>query len=772
MSFIDIATPLASLGIRVFPLQPGLKVPPAGMDFLDKATTDPNQLSAWNRDNSNYNVAILADDNFCFLEFDVVNGMKDAAAEMGHSVPMTRIQKSGGGYGHFIFRHSDRSRKLGNRSVNLRCACICDKQQNLACRCGLGGLHHHHEWFSYRAMNKYLVGAGSRHPDGGYYKHVVDADPIPMPEWVCDFVEKHSMPLKPPTKREMSDLSEDFDFDDFLDFYGIGGRQDGDWFITDECPVSGHKHKQSFRTGFFFDGGSLGFHCFAQGCDGSNMSIGQVIAHLNKEKGENYTGVIWDKEDADPEDGDMDIDFDDPLMATRSVNPGMVDGKLLSLDARLVEAEPSVTLQEEPEAYSVPTLTEMPEEAMYGKLKQYAIQMAMPRGLAYPALLGCYSVIPNRDEMGEGTRINTYVALLGVVGGGKNTAIKRARIMLDIPEGMWSNTTMVSDRGLMNVIGDQPPKKRGGDRVKGPKKVLILTNEMNDVIRKMAVQNSTLATTLCDLWDENQKTIADRQGGQSCDCRLSWVGGIPVNPESPEEFAELFSRETAQGMVSRLIYGYSSKRFNFKPWKKPSVSIPVTEDEVFTDLAVNTGWSNPAFTPDVYAMADEWQPEEDDTGRLRYNLFKVALLTASANGDREVTVEGMQAAIVFMEWQRGLKQVFKPGEAVGMSDEAKFNEVLLNALEAKGAAYEYVNWKRLMYDRKWMKKFTARVIHGCVDNLIKLRVLTPHLTVTRNEESGRPEKKENKNLVMLHKAMKKDGGKASGISGTVETPST
>ena len=78
---------------------------------------------------------------------------------MGQDTPDTRMQRSGSGGSHMIFVHTDRSRALGNRSVN---------------RDG-------HEWFSFRAMNKYLIGAGSLHPNGNRYKLVSDITPTDPP---------------------------------------------------------------------------------------------------------------------------------------------------------------------------------------------------------------------------------------------------------------------------------------------------------------------------------------------------------------------------------------------------------------------------------------------------------------------------------------------------------------------------------------------------------------------------------------------------------------
>jgi hypothetical protein len=92
MSFLTIATPFVALGIPVFPLTPKTKIPPAGFHFLEEATIDPVKVASWNEENPDYNVALLANGEFCFLEFDVAKGMSAAAAEMEHEIPLTRTQ--------------------------------------------------------------------------------------------------------------------------------------------------------------------------------------------------------------------------------------------------------------------------------------------------------------------------------------------------------------------------------------------------------------------------------------------------------------------------------------------------------------------------------------------------------------------------------------------------------------------------------------------------------------------------------------------------------
>jgi hypothetical protein len=203
-------------------LTPKTKTPPSGFHFLEEATIDPAKVASWNDENPDYNVALLANGEFCFLEFDVAKGMSAAAAEMEHEIPLTRTQVSGKGFGHYIFRHTERSRALGNRSVNLP-----------------GG----GEWFSFRAGNKYLVGAGSVHPNGNYYQNARDIEPIPMPDWLCGFVERHSTHSKPKTCDNAVEVADDFDFDDMMDFFGIGiaGEKEDVWQVVEECPGVGYR---------------------------------------------------------------------------------------------------------------------------------------------------------------------------------------------------------------------------------------------------------------------------------------------------------------------------------------------------------------------------------------------------------------------------------------------------------------------------------------------------------------------------------------------------
>jgi hypothetical protein len=172
-----------------------------------------------------------------------------------------------------------------------------------------------------------------------------------------------------------------------------------------------------------------------------------------------------------------------------------------------------------------------------------------------------------------------------------------------------------------------------------------MTNEMSEMLKKASIDKSTLAGTLCDLWDQNEKKIADRNGVQSCDCRVSWIGGVPVAKERPEEFAEIFGSETARGLLSRIILGYSATKFNYKHWEPPAHEISVASEGDYDFTSHIEAPNVSRMSDEAQQMVDAWQTAADASGRLKYNLVKIALLTASCNRDAEVKPEGMAAAI-------------------------------------------------------------------------------------------------------------------------------
>jgi len=284
MSFYDIALPYASLGIPVFPLKPKDKLPPSWMaGFPRLATTDVGQLKKWDEKLPDANCALLGRNekvgDVFFLEFDVPDGMLEAADELGEALPCTRVHTSGRGYEHWLFRHTPVSLELGNRSAN---------------RDG-------HEWWSLRARNRYALAPGSTHPETGALYAVKWDNPIgDCPDWVAKWCARSSQDERA-AAGALQPVSERFDFDKFQEWLPFGLVQDGNWYIANFCPGVGRKHSQSTRTGIYWDGAGLGWKCFAQSCpcaykeDGSKFSIGDLVSALSQQM-KPYEGTIWAQE--------------------------------------------------------------------------------------------------------------------------------------------------------------------------------------------------------------------------------------------------------------------------------------------------------------------------------------------------------------------------------------------------------------------------------------------------------------------------------------------
>jgi hypothetical protein len=574
-------------------------------------------------------------------------------------------------------------------------------------------------------------------------------------------------PAKSPssvTKRRQSpELDADFDPEDFFEwcqenlpkeYQGFFARDadadhddaDGHHYVMDGCFWAERKHSGDRKKTEFILGKTFGVKCFSDDCDG--VRIGDILRKVTKLAGKPYPGQIWRQDESILDDVDYVDEFD--VLAEEASDTESVEQEQPEEDSVLASAcvedkqDSGNTTESQPGSDPLA----FPEEAMCGKLGEMAAAMKMPLGLAYPALIGAYSVLPEMDEM-AGTRINGYVILLAPPGGGKNVAIKRAMQMTNLPKELFRKAAPVSDRGLMSLIGHRKEKKRGGveQTIRGPRKLLLVTNEAANVLKKANIKNSSLGSTLCELWDENQYTAADRHGEQPCDCRLSWLGGLPIRRDHPEEFGEYFGRETGRGLVSRTILGFSDAKFNYKRWTPPS-RWSKDEQGDFDEMAfLNPGQVE--ICCEAEQMLDAWKAnDEEEEGRFKYNATKVALLAASANGDKEVGIECMKAAIEFAEWQGRLREVFTIGVAAEFSLEAQFAEALIGALKQKGGDKKFIAWRRLAHDRKWVERFGPRVVNTTVENLIKSGMIEPFQKVVEGDD-GKQRVETNSNKVKL-----------------------
>ena len=135
---------------------------------------------------------------------------------------------------------------------------------------------------------------------------------------------------------------------------------------------------------------------------------------------------------------------------------------------------------------------------------------------------------------------------------------------------------------MFTLIGDKASGKRNDKtRVAGPRKLLLLTHEMTDVLSMTGLENSTLAPRFCDLWDDPEFIYPTKDYNISVNCRVSWVGGVPCTAENPARFTELFGAETSHGLYDRMILGYSEVKFNYRAWKPKTRAVDYDDYAVF-----------------------------------------------------------------------------------------------------------------------------------------------------------------------------------------------
>jgi DNA-directed RNA polymerase subunit RPC12/RpoP len=374
-----------------------------------------------------------------------------------------------------------------------------------------------------------------------------------------------------------------------------------------------------------------------------------------------------------------------------------------------------------------------PEECLADdRLGDMAKDMRMPLGLAYPAVLACASAKPNFERM-CGARLNLYCALIVKPGGGKNEAIRRALTMMELIPGLdYKMSAPGGDAQLVSLLGDRASGKKGDrERIPGPKKMLLVCNEIGDMLRKTGIDNSTLASRMCDFWDCSEYDKPTGKNGEvtHVDCRISWLGGLPASVEQAEKFSELFGGETNFGLYPRFIYGYSGVKFNFRDWEVPSKgaaghSVAINSEDDAADALANFSNNDVKvvhrISNEAMTLYDAWEPGGDHEGRLKYNAKKIAILKACFNGEDVVTAKRMQQAITFMEWQIRIRETFKPGVAKETNREAWFTEHLIPALERAGACKQFVSWRRISLRNHWDERIDAGVQIRTVENLVML----------------------------------------------------
>jgi hypothetical protein len=703
-TFLQLATPYARMGIPVFPLLPKSKLPPSWMtDFPFYATTHLRQIKQWSEKMPDANLALLGRDlqvgDIFFLEFDCANGLEEAATEMSQPIPQTRIHLSGRRFEHWVFGQTERSLMLGNRSAKR------------------GGK----EWFSLRMHNRYVLGPGSIHPEtGNEYLVQSDIRPIDFPDWLCDWIEKHAVSERAIFGGDLPQVDPDFDFAGFREWLPFGITQDGAWYIGEVCPGVGRKHEHSTKTGIYFDGSGMGWKCFAQNCpcayheDGTKFTIGDLIGRISEEQGP-YEGVIWPEESVEELIGDFaeSADATDGMPESEPKSDEVPPPPLPPLEPAASSPSESPTMLPQPQPAAKTPFGSMPEGCLYGYLGEMARRLQCPLGYAYPALLAVYASrwtgIQTRT-----IRQNLYVTLLGDTSTGKTRTMDRAMSAIGGDEVIKVvDNAIGSGEGLVEALGGKKEKDLSPlDRVGLP--VLLHQDEMRELMGKIDIQNSSLPYKLNRLWEKDDAGGVVKGKSITAYANASFLGGLTV--ESPAEFAELFGNSTVSGLYVRMLYGWAPEGWEFDDrWEE--------HDWVPTEVhppnkMVKTGDA-------AFDMKRAWEAVDRKIRgqRLSQYAMRIALVTAAANGDQEITEECMRAALLFCEWQEALRSVYKPSRAdtIGGKMSEAIMEHAWRTVDATGN-YSWFSWREAYQKNSWYRK-DGRQMGQQRDALIKTGML-------------------------------------------------
>lgn len=165
-TFLDRAKVALRYGIPVVPALPKAKATIIGSK---EATTDAATIENWDKQNSDYNSALVAQakiGGIWILDCDSPEVREQIEKATGKKLPDTFTVQSASA-GHRYFRQNEESlKRLKNFS----------------------GKKDGKEFFSVRFDNMYCVGPLSIHPSGAIYKVVRDAVPVEAPSWLIDWL--------------------------------------------------------------------------------------------------------------------------------------------------------------------------------------------------------------------------------------------------------------------------------------------------------------------------------------------------------------------------------------------------------------------------------------------------------------------------------------------------------------------------------------------------------------------------------------------------------
>lgn len=401
----------------------------------------------------------------------------------------------------------------------------------------------------------------------------------------------------------------------------------------------------------------------------------------------------------------------------------------------------------------------IPPDAMFGKLAAMARETECPLSWAYTSLLAYYAGLGiNMHDADPKVHPTVYVALLGDVEDGKSVTMKRTRQKLGIkPEETFPSPA--SDRGLISSFRIGPDgapldkKEKPGVLFAGT----VVADEMREMMSKMAIQGSTLAPRLCELWSTDTLSASDKFGVQTMKARVSLLGNLKIKDR--DEFPILFAGNTQDGLFSRMILAPGPKAWDFN-WKwEPGAPALYVEADVTDSAEVSAAMSYQPYprprgrvtiANDSFNMLDEWKQAHRDNGvkagRAGEIALRVAVISASANGDSIASTECMKAALAFADWQIEVKKVYAAGEGrndnailTGLIEDAfiEIDDAIRTGKPMKIAGKPladgegFVPFHLLEKKKRWGRTFSANALSNVLRSMASMQILEQYYELNK-----------------------------------------
>lgn len=673
MSFLDSALPLAERGFQVFPLIPRSKQPiamPDEYDHFDAATTDPEQIAAWNKQKPTYNVGMIPDEIFCYLETDDEAALKAACADLPSEVWDTARVSARENRCYYIFRQTSRTKRAGNMTATR------EGQDNL---------------FEFKQHRLYVTGPGSIHPKTGK-PYGAEWRTIPaMPDVLLNRIcELYGAPKASASRGMDAKTKEQTELlDNFLETYEVATA--GDWFNKGKqwyrpivCPWSDEHENENAGTStciVYTEGSGYGFDC--------------------KHRCANKT---WH-------------DFKDELKMIRFPERTFSFIQTEQAPTAIIGSTPEpVTRERVRPIYPI----EVWDGTAVGEFaKLCADDNNIPRKLyaeAFRCVLGavvgdrvcCHSV--------EGALPRTDTVIIAPKGKGKGTAIRRAVRFFN---QAWDSTWMSSTPPLLSGERDFIWKPKGigawlasASSVPGMARltkdlektiqskpqmtwgntlprILSVHEEMKTFLSTLFIEGgvgSGMEGVVCQLWDDvtfNGTATGTREAIYG-EMMFSMLCGV-----TEQDWFDLLSKGNAvgSGLLSRFnLIGTEGGYENVARMKPPNFTA-LQETFLSRVMRLEDAHANVLPSDGADRIISEWSDNlPDGSERMNIHAWRSALLLAWLRHEDVITERTAQDAVRLGQYQVASHEYYRTQSADNAT--AKVQAKIVRALEIKGPIFK------------------------------------------------------------------------------------